>query len=375
MSSCEVQSFDGLSTPVFVLEMQKLEQNLKLIDEVQSRGGVKILLALKGFALYESFPLISRYLCGTSASSLNEVILSDKKFSKEVHTYSPAYKSHEIDEIASMSDSVIFNSLSQYERYYLQIKDKTSCGLRINLEMPFDIPNHCNPNRKDTHLGIKKESLKELPRGVEGLHIHALCFQDSYALEEVLLKLQEEFSSYLDSVKWLNLGGGHAITSKDYDKEHLIASLQKFSSKFPHLQIYMEPSQAIVYDSGILLSTVLDIVHTGIDIAVLDISVEVHLSDLFISKIPPHIQRTTSSGYSYQLAGNSCLAGDIFGTYCFGEPLKIGDRLVLTNQMSYTMVKATSYNGINPANIAIKEVDGTIRVVKEFLFEDYYVKL
>ncbi len=371
-----MNEFKTLKTPAFVCEMQKLEANLKVLDALQTKSGINILLALKGFALYESFDLIKKYLHGASASSLNETRLASEKFAKEVHTYCPAFKEDEILSIAKMSDTCIFNSLSQWHRFYPQISEMTSCGLRINLELPFDIPAHCNPNRKESRLGVKADTLEALPKGVEGLHVHALCSQDSYALEEMLDELEKQFSSQLHQLKWLNLGGGHAITCKNYDQAHFIKIVKEFQAKYPNLKLYMEPSEAIVHESGVLVSSVLDIVHNEVDIAILDISVEVHMTDVMLTKIAPPVHNAQKSGkYTYQLSGNSCAAGDIFGTYMFQKPLAVGDQIVFLNQMAYSMVKCTSFNGINPANIVLKELNGNLHVVKRFSYEDYFSKL
>ena len=372
----KVQKIKQLQTPVFICEMAKLEANLKILNEIQTQSSIKILLALKGFSLHVSFPLIAKYLYGVSASSLNEARLADENFEKEVHTYCPAYKENEIDEIAQMSDSLIFNSLSQYKRFYSQVKDKTSCGLRINLEIPFDIPAHCNPNRKQSRLGVLADTLEELPEGIEGLHVHALCSQKSDAFEVILEILEKQFSKQLEQVKWINFGGGHALTCKDYDTKHLIQLLQDFQKRYPHLTLYMEPSEAIVHNSGVLIASVLDIVHNEIDIAILDISVEVHMTDVMLSKNPPQVRESSQDGKChYQLAGCSCAAGDIFGDYKFDKALKVGDKIIFENQMAYSMVKNTSFNGINPASIAIKELHADIKLHKIFTYEDYLSRI
>ena len=371
-----MSDFKQLQTPLFICEMQKLEENLKLLAKIQSQSGVKILLALKGFSLHVSFPLIARYLYGASASSLNEAHLAKEKFAKEVHTYSLAYREDEIDEIAQISDTFIFNSLSQYRRFYSQVKEKTSCGLRINLEIPFDIPEHCNPNRKQSRLGVLADTITELPEGIEGLHVHALCSQKSDAFEILLEEFEKQFSKQLKQLKWVNFGGGHALTCKDYDREHLIHLLQNFQNRYPHLSLYMEPSEAIVHNSGVLVATVLDIVHNEIDIAILDISVEVHMTDVMLTKNPPQVRDSSQNGkYRYQLAGCSCAAGDIFGEYSFDNSLHVGDKIIFENQMAYSMVKNTSFNGINPASIATKELHTDIKLHKIFTYEDYLSRI
>jgi len=345
---------DLIQTPAFVCEMAKLEKNLKLLDDIQKRSGVKILLALKGFALSETFGLIREYLYGSSASSLNEARLAYEKFAKEVHTYLPAYKDEEVEEIADISDTLIFNSLSQFKRFYPKIKDKTSCGLRINLQMPFDLPEHCNPNRKMSRLGVLASELTEFPKGIDGLHVHALCSQNADAFKELIDELEREYYSQFKWLKWINFGGGHALTCKDYDREYLINILQDFRKKYPHITLYLEPSEAVVHEAGYLVAAILDIVHNEIDIAILDISVEVHMTDVMLTKIAPRVRQSVENGkYIYQLAGCSCAAGDIFGTYNFDTPLNIGDRIIFENQLAYTIVKSTTFNGISPAKIIV----------------------
>jgi len=297
---------------------------------------------------------MAKYLYGVSASSLNEVRLGYEKFSKEVHTYSPAYKDDEIDEIALNSDTLIFNSLSQWDRFYERVKETTSCGLRVNLEMDFDIPEQCDPSRRYSRFGILVDDLKEFPKGLEGLHVHSLCSANSYELDELMQKLQDKFGTRLEQLKWINFGGGHALTCRDYNKENFIKIVKDFKYKYPHVEIYIEPSEAVVHDSGVLVASVLDIVHNEIDIAILDISVEVHITDVMVTKKPPHVENSSDDGYEYQLSGLSCSAGDILGNYKFKKRIHVGDKIVLQNQMAYTMVKSTTFNGINQASVVLK---------------------
>ncbi len=371
-----MSDFEQLQTPIFVCEMSKLEKNLRIVADIQAQSGIKILLALKGFSLHVSFALMRKYLHGASASSLNEARLAYEKFAKEVHTFCVAYKEEEIDEIAKISDTLIFNSLSQYKKFYPKVKDKTSCGLRVNLALDFDIPPHCNPNRKQSRLGVLADVLEVLPEGIEGLHVHALCSQKSDAFAVMLQELEKQFSKQLKQLKWINFGGGHALTCKEYDRERLIHLLNNFHTRYPHLKLFMEPSEAIVHNAGVLVASVLDIVHNEIDIAILDISVEVHMTDVMLTKNPPHVRGSSRDGkYHYQLAGCSCAAGDIFGDYRFNTALKVGDRIIFENQMAYSMVKSTSFNGINPASIATKELHSEIKLHKVFTYEDYFSRI
>jgi len=361
-----------LETPVYICEMSRLERNLKKLDEIQEESGLKILLALKGFALPESFGLISHYLYGASASSYNEVRLAYEQFGKATHTYLPAFKDNEIEQIAKMSDTIIFNSLSQWERFYPRVKEVASCGLRINLELPLELPAYCDPNRAQSRLGILPKTIDELPKEVEGLHIHALCSQGVDAFTLILVELERQCGHWLSQLNWLNLGGGHALSHESYDHERLIALAQSFRKKHPHITLYLEPSEAIVHKSGVLVASVLDIVHNGIDIAMLDISVEAHMVDVLLTKQAPKVRHSSKSGkYHYQLAGISCAAGDIIGNYSFKAALSIGDKVIFEDQMAYSMVKNNAFNGIDPANIALMYRNGEIVVVKEFGYEDY----
>ncbi len=345
----------GMSkTPRFVCEMAKLQENLKVLENIQKRADVDILLALKGFALKETFSLMRRYLSGTSASSLNEARVA-KDFNKEIHTYLPAYAEDEILEIAAISDTLIFNSLSQFDRFYSQVKERASCGLRINLELDFNLPEHCNANAKGSRLGVVASSLHVIPKEVEGLHVHALCSQNADAFFTLISELEDRYSQHFKQLKWINFGGGHALTCKEYDVEYLIKILKDFKQKYPHLRLYLEPSEAVVHEAGYLEAKVLDIVHNEIDIAILDASIEVHLTDIMLTKQPPKVRGSVKDGrYTYQLAGCSCAAGDIFGTYSFEKPLKVSDKIIFENKLAYTIVKTTTFNGINPANLVLK---------------------
>lgn len=367
-----MSEFSKIKTPVYICDMARLETNLKRLDEIQKESGLKVLLALKGFSLPESFSLISRYLYGASASSHNEVRLAHEHFSREVHTYLPAYKDDEIEAIAQMSDTLIFNSLSQWERFYPRIKESTSCGLRINLELSLGLPEYCDPNRSQSRLGIIPDILDELPEGTEGLHIHALCSQGVDAFALMLLELERQCGPWLSRLSWINLGGGHALLHKGYDYLRLIELVKEFRKKHPDITLYIEPSEAVVHESGLLVASVLDIVHNGIDIAMLDISVEAHMIDLLLTKQSPQVRHSCESGkHHYQLAGISCAAGDIIGNYSFDSPLSIGDKVIFEDQMAYTMVKNNTFNGIDPASIALMEENGEITVVKTFGYEEY----
>jgi len=370
-----------LPSPCWLLEEKKLIQNLELISAVKKKSGAKVLLALKGYALWKSFPLLQPYLDGCCASGLHEAKLADETFSKEVHTYAPAFKEEEIEEIAKISHHLVFNSPAQFHAFALQAKlvnPKLSLGLRVNpeySESPKEIYNPCGTySRLGTTLANIDESILHL---CDGLHFHALCEQDASALENVLKNFEEKFGTYIKKMKWINFGGGHHITRKGYHVEKLIGLIQTFKTKYD-VDVYLEPGEAIGWETGTLVTTVLDIVNNGMDIAILDSSAEAHMPDTIIMPYRAEVQGAGKAGekaHTYRLAGNTCLAGDIMGDYSFDTPLEIGDKIIFEDQMHYTMVKATTFNGIKLPSIAIQKEDGTIEVVREFGYEDFKGRL
>jgi len=382
-----------LPSPCFVCEEALLEKNLKILDRVQKEAKVKILLALKGFALWSTFDLCKEYLHGCCASGLHEAKLAYTQFKKEVHTYSPAYKDEEFEEIVSISDHVVFNSVNQWQKFKDKAIGKTSCGLRVNPEFSSVEVDLYNPCGTYSRLGITKKQLQKaiisysssIISQIEGLHFHALCEQNVDALQRVLEAFEEKFGEFLPQMKWVNFGGGHHITRKDYNVKGLIELLKEFKHKYPHLEIYLEPGEAVGWQTGSLVATVLDIVHNGIDIAILDTSAEAHMPDTLAMPYTPEIKgakiiNSTSDELSlitnlYRLGGNTCLAGDIIGDYSFDKPLQIGDKIILEDMIHYTMVKTTTFNGINLPAIAIKKKDGSFKVIKEFGYEDYKSRL
>ena len=371
-----------MKTPYWLLDEELLEKNLKILSNVKKETGIKILLALKGFALWQSFDLVSKYLDGCCASGLHEAILSYEEFKRETHTYSPAFKEEEIKEIATISDHMVFNSPNQLKNFSSLAREHNqniSIGLRVNPEYsksPVEIYNPCGLySRLGTTLKNFDESiLKE----IDGLHFHALCEQDAIALKEVLDIFEDKFGKYLNNIKWVNFGGGHHITKEGYNIEMLIDTINSFKSRYPHLNIYLELGEAVGWQTGVLVARVLDIVHNGIDIAILDTSTEAHMLDTVIMPYRPDVRGSAKAGekkYTYRLAGNTCLAGDIMGDYSFDKPLKIGDEVIFEDQMHYTMVKATTFNGIALPSIAIKRLNGDIEIVKEFGYSDFKNRL
>ena len=371
-----------IQTPYWQLETALLEKNLEILYDIKKRANIKILLALKGYALWQSFPLVSQYLDGCCASGLHEAKLSHEKFGKELHTYSPAFKEKEIKEIAKISHHLVFNSPSQFRRFASLAKrynSNLSLGLRVNPEYSKSPVELYNPCGLYSRLGTTLINLDaSIISKIEGLHFHALCEQDTSALEEVLKVFESTFGQYLQKIKWVNFGGGHHITKKGYDIEKLIKILNNFKKRYSHLEVYLEPGEAVGWETGTLVTTVLDIVQNQIDIAILDISAEAHMPDTIIMPYRAEVRGAKEANikaHTYRLGGNSCLAGDIMGDYSFDKPLKIGDRVIFEDQMHYTMVKATTFNGVPLPSIVIKDKNGDIEIIKEFSYEDFRDRL
>ncbi len=365
---------ENLQTPFYLLDEEKLEKNLKLLDYVQKQSGAKILLALKGFAFSGAMELVGKYLYGCCASGLYEAKFGKKYIAKEVHTYSPAFKESEIEEISQLSDHLVFNSFSQWQKFKKKVLKNTSCGLRVNPEISASVAKSYDPCAAFSRLGVtKKEFKKDLLDGIEGLHFHALCEQGADELQKVLRAFEENFGEFLHKMKWVNFGGGHLITRDGYDVKKLIYLIKDFKKRYD-LEVYLEPGEAVGWQSGVLVSTVLDIVHNQIDIAILDTSAEAHMPDTVLM---PYKAKITGAGdakkkrYRYQIASNSCLAGDIMGDYSFDKELKIGDKIIFEDQMHYTIVKNTTFNGIKLPDLLVLKKDGTIKTIKKFGYEEY----
>ena len=374
-------NYNTLPSPCWLLEENKLRKNLELLSRVKKESGAKVLLALKGYALWKSFPLLQPYLDGCCASGLHEAKLSDETFSKETHTYSPAFKKEEIEEIAKISHHLVFNSPAQFHAFALQARlgdPKISLGLRVNPEYSESPKEIYNPCGAYSRLGMTLKNIDEsILEHCDGLHFHALCEQDASALENVLKNFEEKFGKYIANMKWINFGGGHHITREGYDIEKLIQLIQTFKAKYD-VDVYLEPGEAIGWETGTLISTVLDIIHNGMDIAILDSSAEAHMPDTIIMPYRAEVQgagKAREKAHTYRLTGNTCLAGDIMGDYSFDTPLQIGDKIIFEDQMHYTMVKATTFNGIKLPSIAIQKEDGTIEVIREFGYEDFKNRL
>lgn len=374
-----VDSFDKLPSPSFVCEQDLLENNLKLLKRVQDEADVNILLALKGFALYSTFDLCKKYLKGCCASGIHEAILAHEEFGGEVHTYSPAFKDEEFDEIVELSNHVVFNSFNQLNQFRQKVIGKTSIGLRINPEYSSVEVDLYNPCAINSRLGITKANFEEDNlEGVEGLHFHALCEQNVDALEGALAAFEKNFSQYFSKLKWVNFGGGHHITRSDYDVVGLIKLLKEFKLRYPHLKVFLEPGEAVGWKTGYLVATVLDVIENGMNLAILDTSAEAHMPDTLAMPYRADIRNSgiaNEKEFTYRLGGNTCLAGDIIGDYSFDKPLKTGDKIILEDMIHYTMVKTTTFNGIKLPSIVIKVSDDCYQIVNNFGYNEYRSRL
>lgn len=376
-----MKNSNEVQTPSYICEEELLEKNLKLLQYVQMSSGAKIILALKGFAMWSTFDLVSKYLHGCTASGLHEALLAREEFNKEVHTYSPAFKDEDIEQIAEISNHIVFNSPSQLFRFKDKVKSinpNIHISLRINPEVsssPVDLYNPCSLySRLGTTIANFDESVLEY---IDGLNFHALCEQGADELEEVLVAFEKNFSKYFKNLKYINFGGGHHITKKGYDVEKLISLIKEFRNKYD-VEVYLEPGEAVAWETGVLVSSVLDIVNNGMDIAILDTSAEAHMPDTLAMPYRAEVRNAGKTGekkYTYRLAGNTCLAGDIMGDYSFDEPLRIGDKVIFEDQIHYTFVKNTTFNGIKLPLLSILRKNGDLEIVKKFEYRDYKGRL
>ncbi|UZR94896.1 carboxynorspermidine decarboxylase [Chondrinema litorale] len=374
--------FSKIPSPCYVLEEKRLHDNLKTMDMVQKASGAKIICALKGFAMFSTFPLVSKYLPGTTASSLHEARLGYEEFGKEVHAYSPVYLEHEFEELMSYCGHITFNSMNQWEKYKSVVAKadrKISCALRINpeySEVTTDLYNPCIPGSR---LGLTADKFgDELPEGIDGLHFHTLCESSAESLEKTLEAVEEKFGHLLHQAKWLNMGGGHAITRKGYDLDLLITLITNLKENYD-LEIILEPGSAVGWETGYLLSTVVDIVENqGVKSAMLDTSFSAHMPDTIEMPYQPKIwgsEKSSEGEYVYKMGGLTCLAGDVMGNYAFEKPLEIGQQLIFDDMIHYTMVKNHTFNGVNLPSIGIWTEEGEFKLVRKFGYEDYRNRL
>ena len=369
----------SLKTPCYVIDEAKIESNLKILKDVSERAGCKILLAQKAFSVFCLYPLIGKYLSGTTASGLYEARLGKEEMGKENHVFCGAYKDDEIDEIFEICDHIVFNSFNQWEKFRDKaIARKKSCGIRINPEHSTQEHGIYDPCSFGSRLGVTRENFKlESLNGLEGLHFHTLCEQNSDALIETVAAVEEKFGDIIPKMKWVNFGGGHHITREDYDIEALINCIVSFKKKYG-VEVYLEPGEAVALNAGYLVTEVLDTVKNGIDIAILDASAACHMPDVIEMPYRPPLYNSGKDGekkYTYRLAGATCLAGDVIGDYSFDNPLNVGDKLIFEDMAIYSMVKNNTFNGMPLPSIAVLKKDGTIETVKSFGYEDFKYRL
>ncbi|MCC2253901.1 carboxynorspermidine decarboxylase [Ruminococcus sp. CLA-AA-H200] len=384
---------EKLRTPCYVVQEQKLRENLEILREIREETGCRILLAQKAFSMYRVYPMIGEYLDGATASGLYEARLGYEEMGKENHIFSPAYREEEMPEILRMCGHIVFNSPAQFKKYRDQVrKAGRSAGLRINPECSTQeghaIYDPCAPySRLGTTLKRFCEEMSEEDiSGLDGLHFHTLCEQNADDLAVTLDEVEEKFGPYLKRMKWLNFGGGHHITRADYDRELLKKCIRHMKETYD-LEIYLEPGEAIALNAGVLLTEVLEIVDNGMKIAILDTSAACHMPDVLEMPYRPPLrdagnpETDAQNGegyirpYIYRLAGPTCLAGDVIGDYSFEKPIQIGDRLEFQDMAIYTMVKTNTFNGMKLPDIVLEKEDGTCEMVRTFGYEDFKSRL
>lgn len=369
--------YEKIPSPCYVVDERALRQNLSLIRSVKERAGVEIILAFKAFAMWKLFSIVKEYVPYSTASSLAEARLAYEEMGNKAHTYSPAYTEAEFDAIADCSSHITFNSLTQYQRFFERAKVRgISCGLRINPEFSDVATDLYNPCAAGSRLGVVADAFgQQLPFGVEGLHFHTLCESSSYDLEQTLAVVEERFGRFFHQIKWLNMGGGHLMTRDGYDVEHLIMVLRRFKAKYPHLQLILEPGSAFAWRTGVLVSTVEDIVENkGIKTAVLNVSFACHMPDCLEMPYKPAIVGATDEkvgSLTYRMGGNSCLSGDFYGNWSFEKPLCVGDKIVFEDMIHYTTVKTTMFNGVTHPSIGIWTCNDEFRLLRKYDYTDY----
>lgn len=369
-----------VSTPYFVVDERRLLHNLEILKQVAEESGCKILLAQKAFSMFSVYPLLRKYLCGTTASGLYEARLGKEEFGGETHVFSPAYRAEEFDELLQYVDDLVFNSPAQVRKYGICAKNAgKSIGLRVNPECSTQeghaIYDPCAPgSRLGTTLEAFEEELVPL---LDGIHMHTLCEQNSDDLEKTVEALEDKFGKWLPQMKWLNLGGGHHITRADYDRERLVRIIRRLREKY-QLEVYLEPGEAVVLNAGDLVASVMEIVHNNMEIAILDTSAACHMPDVLEMPYRPPVQKSGNPGekqYTYRFAGPTCLAGDVIGDYSFEKPLTEGSRVVFEDMALYTMVKTNTFNGMALPSIVFRDQEGEEHLVRTFGYEDFKNRL
>lgn len=373
-----------IPTPFYIIYEDRLRRNLELINRVKREAGVNIIMAFKANALWRTFPIIKEYCTASTASSLNEMNLALDCLGNEVHSYCPAYTPLTINLYLDGSSHITFNSLNQWERFKNDViahnssegKHHVSPGVRVNPQCSVIETDIYNPALPGSRFGVTADIIGyKLPDGIEGMHFHALCESTSYDLAKVLEAFEEQFGKYIPQVKWVNMGGGHLMTREGYDVEHLISLLKNFKSRYPWLEVILEPGSAFTWRTGDLITSVVDVVENqGIKTAIIDASFACHMPDCLEMPYQPKITESVevdSSLPTYRLGGNSCLSGDFIGDWSFEKVLKIGDRLTLEDMNHYTTVKTNMFNGIQHPSIVLCRIDGTCEYLRQYTYEDY----
>jgi len=377
----------NIPSPCYVLDEQKLKNNLTILQDVQNQANISIICALKGYSFHHSFPLIKQYLKGATASSLHEAKLCMEYMGVKTHTYCPAYLPNDFDELVKLSSHITFNSLNEYNRLEHKVPKEVSIGLRLNprhSESKIPLYDPCQPGSR---FGVAIEELEDgLPERVEGIHIHNLCESDSYAFERTIAAVEFKFDHLIKKVKWVNFGGGHHITRNDYHVNHLVEILNSFKAKHPHLtEIILEPGEAIGLNAGYLITTVLDVIDSqGINVAIIDSSFTCHMPDCLEMPYTPDILNAEilnpndypkAEKISYRIGGISCLSGDQVGDYVFNKKLEVGDKIIFENMVIYTMVKTTTFNGVNLPSIGMLNCKGEFKLLRTFGYDSYKDRL
>jgi len=367
-----------MKTPYFLIDETLIEKNCKILERVRKESGCKILLAQKAYSCFDTYPLIAKHLDGTTASGLFEARLGKERFGKETHVFAPAFTDEDMREIVKICGHIVFNSKAQLLKHHaICRKHGLEISVRVNPEFKTQSTDIYDPCAPLSRFGIRVQDLTdEIVAMIDGLHFHTLCEQGFEPLQKTVAAFEQKFGKYIPKMKHINFGGGHHITASDYDVDGLIKLVKDFRTRY-NVQVYLEPGEAIVLNAGILVSTILDIVHNQRDIAILDTSAACHNPDILETQhdyMPP-VQGTAGKGYLFRLTGNTCLAGDVIGDYHFKSPLKVGDTITFENMALYTMVKTNMFNGINLPSIYVKRLDGKTELLREFGFEDYISRL
>lgn len=375
------------TTPAYILEEDRLRRNCELLASIGEKSGAKVLLALKGFAFSGAMKIVGEYLQGCTCSGLWEAKFAKEFMDKEIHTYSPAFKDDEIDEIINLSHHLVFNSLNQFEKFKEKAKEK-SLGIRCNVEFSLAPKELYNPCGRYSRLGIRAKDLEDVSlEGLDGLHFHALCEESASSLELVLKAFETKFGKWIKQMKWVNFGGGHHITKKGYDIQKLIDLCKNFSDKYG-VQVYLEPGEAVGWQSGNLVASVIDIIENEKKIAILDTSSEAHMPDTIIMPYTSEVKNARilatrenekisdlkKGEFAYLLTGNTCLAGDVMGEYAFDKKLSIGDKVVFLDQIHYTIVKNTTFNGVRLPNLMLLNSQNELKMIREFSYKDYALR-